>query len=245
MNFPSSRAWILAGLWVWTGLVYSYVFRCGFVQDDQEIVFAHIAPREEGGWEIFKRGWWRESLGSTPVSGDHYRPIALLGFKINHMLAGLRAPFWHGVNLLIHLINIGLFFTVVERLSGRVLIAGIASGFWAVFPTNVEVVASIIGLADLLNCWVFTCGVAGCAEPFHHDARRDLRASLPFGAFKQGERPAFALDSLWHARVGPEKILLAFSTCGHPVLRHRFFPVRLAKNSGSGKHHGFPECGLL
>lgn len=81
-----------------------------------------------------------------------YRPLTSLSYLFNYAILGNanRPAGYHCINLLLHLVNVLLVFTLVRRLAGSVRAAFLIAMLWAVHPVLTESVTNIVGRADLL-----------------------------------------------------------------------------------------------
>ena len=104
----------------------------------------------------------------TSVLFGHYIPLTRLTFSLNYFLGGMDPWGYHLLNVLLHGVNVGLFYLVARRLLAaavsvdgdgqrkRVLGAGamVAALVFGLHPLRVEPVAWVTGRADLL-CAMF------------------------------------------------------------------------------------------
>jgi hypothetical protein len=117
----------------------------GFAYDDVPIIVrdprAHDLAR---AWHFCCTSYWPRALG-----GGLYRPLTSIAFATEWAIG-------HGAPLVFHLANVALYVTlalVVLRLATLVLppvAATLAAALFAVHPVHVEVVANVVGQAELL-----------------------------------------------------------------------------------------------
>ncbi|MDQ7825820.1 MAG: tetratricopeptide repeat protein [Candidatus Eremiobacteraeota bacterium] len=86
----------------------------------------------------------------TPMAGQHYIPMILLSFSVEHHFFGLNPFYYHLTNVILHLINIVLVFFLIWLLDGRVLTAFLAAMLFGIHPLRVESVAWVSERKDLL-----------------------------------------------------------------------------------------------
>lgn len=109
----------------------------------------------------------------TIVHRDLYQPVPLLSFSIDFAIIralglqpvaeGPRAGAWvfHLANICLHALNTLLVFWATRRLSGRLAVAGIAAGIFAVHPYASETIAWINGRMMLLStCFTLAALIA-------------------------------------------------------------------------------------
>uniref|UniRef100_K3WA60 dolichyl-phosphate-mannose--protein mannosyltransferase n=1 Tax=Globisporangium ultimum (strain ATCC 200006 / CBS 805.95 / DAOM BR144) TaxID=431595 RepID=K3WA60_GLOUD len=145
----------------------------GFVWDDRAAILGNKDVHSGGNgtalWNVFANDFW-----GTPIvaidSHKSYRPLAVLSFRMNHLLTGYDARYFHAVNTLVHagcsllvwkVANV-LFAATKKHAEGThagdavsspdvngmgALLAGL---LFAVHPIHCDAIASVVGRADLL-----------------------------------------------------------------------------------------------
>ena len=96
---------------------------------------------------------WRDYL--VPSASSYYRPLINSSFILDKILWGMEAPLMHLENVILHLINTLLVFSLAQQFSRSLALksAGmpaVAALIFGLHPINVEAVAWISGRADLL-----------------------------------------------------------------------------------------------
>lgn len=86
-----------------------------------------------------------------------YTPLVTLTYWLQARLSGVDAMSFHAGSLLLHLLNIGLVYALILRLTGHGRVAFLTSMFFAVHPMQAEVVAWVSARKDLL-CTFFSLG---------------------------------------------------------------------------------------
>jgi protein O-mannosyl-transferase len=128
---------------------FSNSFWAGFALDNHMLVedTRLQAANTENVWLIFRHTY----LWPNGESGL-YRPLTSLSYLFNYAILGNanRPAGYHCINLLLHLVNVLLVFTLVRRLAGSVRAAFLVALLWAVHPVLTESVTNIVGRADLL-----------------------------------------------------------------------------------------------
>ncbi len=112
---------------------------------------------------IFTHDFWaslRPELAGDKLDSLYYRPIFSLFLMLGYEVAGLSAPGWHVIALLLHIVVAVLAFYViklsldavgvVEEKERRIL-AAFAAGFFVVHPAQAESVSWISGLVGPLS----------------------------------------------------------------------------------------------
>ncbi|VDL43709.1 unnamed protein product [Hymenolepis diminuta] len=149
-NF-ASPVWHRILLVVAAFFVYCNSLDCGFVFDDASAIVdnqdlrSHIHP----WWILFKNDFWGTPM-SYESSHKSYRPLTVLTYRWNYILAELDPWGFHLVNVLLHTITVLLFHHLSTRFiepPGSLA----ASLLFAVHPIHVEAVTGIVGRAELLS----------------------------------------------------------------------------------------------
>ena len=132
------------GLGLLVAVAYLPTLSNGFVWDDR--AFTEAAPVREAA------GIWRIWFAPSDIKGEgHYWPLTYTTFWLEHRLWGFWAPGYHGINMLLHFVNVVLIWRLLARLNALpVWGAWTAAALFAVHPVHVEAVAWVIGRKDLL-----------------------------------------------------------------------------------------------
>ena len=123
----------------------------GFCYDDLPIVSNNARVNEPDNWlAIWTTDYWSEPRNSTPNRDLLYRPIALSSYRLIRVLFGL-GPFAHHLaNVVLHSLISILIVRFCRHVGGSRAQALAAGVLFAVLPIHTEVVASVVGRADLL-----------------------------------------------------------------------------------------------
>ena len=122
----------------------------GFAFDDAEYVRGNPLLAD---WEGLRRIWWPERVSEgTYAYGveQHYWPILYTTYWIEHKLwGGFWGPGFHATNVALHCANAWLLWRLLENLS--VPGAWAVACVFAIHPSQMEAVASVIGRKDVLS----------------------------------------------------------------------------------------------
>ena len=129
---------------LFTLIIYSPVFRAGFVWDDVYYVQNNYLIRNIDLQSIFSTYWM-----------GNYHPLTILFFAIEFQLFDLNAVGYHVVNLLFHAANIALTYYIILHISRQRLVALLTALFFAINPLHTESVTWISELKDLLYTGFF------------------------------------------------------------------------------------------
>ncbi len=156
-KLSGARAMLLIGLLAI--LAYSNSLAGDFVFDDTDQIVENQNIRS---WDnlakAFTTSVWafREGAGSPAARLDlppplpYYRPLFTVMLTVEYHLFGLWPQGWHLVSLLLHILcAVGVFY-VILAVSGRSLVALLASAVFTVHPVHAESVAWVSGMTDPL-----------------------------------------------------------------------------------------------
>ncbi len=125
------------------------VLHNGFVNyDDPEYVTEN--PHIQTGLTAANVRW-----AFTSQHGGNWHPLTSISHMLDVQLFGLRANRHHGINLLLHIINVVLLFLLLERLTGRTWPSASVAALFAVHPLHVESVAWVAERKDVLSTFFF------------------------------------------------------------------------------------------
>ncbi len=145
---PDSRLGQALALAAMTFAAYMPVLRAGFIWDDDDYVTENPALRTVGG---LARIWLR------PGTTHQYYPLVHTSFWLEYHLWGLNPLGFHLDNLLLHILNALLVWTVLRRLD--VTFAWLAAAFFALHPVNVESVAWVTERKNVLSTAFYLCAL--------------------------------------------------------------------------------------
>ncbi|MGB0930656.1 MAG: tetratricopeptide repeat protein [Chitinophagales bacterium] len=96
-----------------------------------------------------------KAIFTQPIAGN-YHPVTMLSLALNYQFSGINPFGYHLVNLLLHLLNVGLVFYFVWLLSkGKKWVAFITAILFGIHPMHVESVAWIAERKDVLYAFFF------------------------------------------------------------------------------------------
>jgi protein O-mannosyl-transferase len=188
MTFSPRRAFVIAVL---ACAVAAPSIGNGFAYDDDAIIVNNPAVHGLAGVvRAFGASYWPAALG-----GSLYRPLPIALFALEWTVG-------HGAPLVFHVVNVALYIAVCVLVLGlaRRLVPEpwdlVAAALFAVHPVHVEVVANVVGQAELL-----VAAIAVLAVTRYLDGRR---AALPMCALY-----ALGLVAKEHAAVIPALFVAA------------------------------------
>lgn len=132
------------------GITYSNVYDMVFVYDDEFYIVKNQYL------DSFKSVGTIFSTNSTAGSGfqdSFYRPIQFFSYLTIKQFLGGDTWGFHLLNVLIHIFNTLLLFSLTQLLGFRRSIAFWVAALWAAHPVHAEVIAYISGTADPLQCF--------------------------------------------------------------------------------------------
>ncbi len=145
MRRRGKRDWLFALLLVAAVIVaYQPAWHGGFIWDDDAYVTGNKLLWSPDG---LKRIWFSFD------SPSQYFPLTYTVLRLEYSLWGLDPTGYHWVNILLHAANAILLWQLLRRLN--VPGAWLAAGIWALHPVQVESVAWITELKNVLMCFFF------------------------------------------------------------------------------------------
>ena len=130
-------------------LVYVPTLGFQFVYDDKPQIIENPAIH---AWRYlpnyFTSHAWAELY--PHVSGNYYRPLFLLWFRLNDALFGIDPKGWHLTSILCHVAATYMVFGLIRRLAASPWIAFSAATLFALHPVHIESVAWVSGVTDPL-----------------------------------------------------------------------------------------------
>jgi hypothetical protein len=154
MNFTASSLdrnvhWLITGLLVSIAALYSQVLQFAYVWDDVHLFVA--SNRFRGGMS------WLQAVTEPFFPGTvYFRPLVLASFIAEFRWFGVSASTSHLINLVFHLINVGLTFWLAHvvfarsQLSLPALRAWMATALYAIHPALIEPIAWVSSRFDLM-----------------------------------------------------------------------------------------------
>ncbi len=132
----------------------------GFTNDDNPVIRYNYKITEPNGWDdIWLTDYWSESGTSMPNRDLLYRPVALTFYRAVYILAGTNAVPYHICCLALHAIVTWLVIRFARLLADGNAVPLVSGLLFAVMPIHVEVVASIVGIGDMLAAGGCLCAV--------------------------------------------------------------------------------------
>ncbi|KAM6292602.1 protein O-mannosyl-transferase TMTC1 [Porphyrio hochstetteri] len=149
----AAAAAVLAGL---CALCYGNSLRGEFVHDDVWAIVNNPDVRAAAPVATaFANDFWGKRM-SENTSHKSYRPLCILTFKLNILLAGMNPFYFHAVNVILHcLVTLVLMYTCDKAVFKDCRLAFVTALFFAVHPIHTEAVTGIVGRADVLACLLF------------------------------------------------------------------------------------------
>lgn len=144
---------LIAGL---AALVYANSLANGFALDDVSIIVlnenAHGIDRVD---EAVTTHYWY----TAPASTGLYRPIAVAMYAIEWDLWDAHPAGYHAVNVALHALVSAFVLLLTLRLGASLTTAAAGAAVFAVHPVHTEVVANVVGRAELLSAAFFLGGL--------------------------------------------------------------------------------------
>jgi tetratricopeptide (TPR) repeat protein len=138
---------IAVALAVCTLLAFYPVVQNGFINfDDQSYITSN---------NYVKEGLSRESIvwafSFSNHTGHYWHPLTWLSLMLDYELFKLNPIGYHLVNLLLHIANSLLLFTILRKMTGRLWCSAFVAALFALHPLNVETVAWAVERKSVLS----------------------------------------------------------------------------------------------
>lgn len=131
-----------------TAITFSSSFYNGFLNWDDAGNITKNEHIRALSWNNIK------TLFTTPVLGM-YGPLVYLSYAVDFQIGGLNPPIYHMMNLLLHLLNVALVFSVMFVMTRSTTTASIVCALFAVHPLNVAAVTPISATSSLLYSFFY------------------------------------------------------------------------------------------
>lgn len=90
----------------------------------------------------------------------NYQPVTMLLYMLEYVLGNGSPAVFHGLNILIHLINSYLVFVLIRQISPKnSVVSLVTAAFFAIHPMHIESVAWVSELKDVLYSFFFLLGL--------------------------------------------------------------------------------------
>uniref|UniRef100_A0A8B9GNA1 Transmembrane O-mannosyltransferase targeting cadherins 1 n=1 Tax=Amazona collaria TaxID=241587 RepID=A0A8B9GNA1_9PSIT len=134
-----AAAAVLAGL---CALCYGNSLRGEFVHDDVWAIVNNPDVRAATPVAaVFANDFWGKRMAEN-TSHKSYRPLCVLTFKLNILLAGMNPFYFHAVNVILHcLVTLVLMYTCDKAVFKDCRLAFVTALFFAVHPIHTEAVS--------------------------------------------------------------------------------------------------------
>ncbi len=151
-NGQKMEAFIYIALAIFSIVCHYPALYGDFVFDDSEAILNNndIDPSLTSMKDLFRHDFWGEPINSS-TSHKSYRPLTVLSFQLDYIIAGGKKPFvFHVTNLILHSLVVVLFAKVVQQLQQEFCLSGsnncflslTASSLFASHPIHTESVST-------------------------------------------------------------------------------------------------------
>lgn len=165
------RALLVGGI---AAAVYLNTLSADFTLDDIPIIKENELITDLGNVpKFFTTNYW----GENPKNPDKslYRPLTILSYALNHAAHKLDPTGYHIVNVLLHAVASVLLYVFVAGAFEGARTAFIAAILFAVHPIHTEVVAGIVGRAEIMAL----IGTLACCIGYERATRPAMETPAP------------------------------------------------------------------
>jgi hypothetical protein len=147
------RPGIDRSFWTWlipvlvvTGISFLPMLSNGFTNWDDDIYVTRN--------QLLKGPDWNAIF--TQASASNYHPLTMATLAFNYAISGVDPFSYHFVNWLLHILNTGLVFLFIHKISGKkIYVAAFVALIFGVHPMHVESVAWVSERKDVLYTFFF------------------------------------------------------------------------------------------
>jgi tetratricopeptide (TPR) repeat protein len=146
MARPHLPAWLAGGLLMLVTIaLYWPVTQCDFVNIDDDVhVTANTEVQKGLTWESIKWAWFNSV-------NCNWHPLTMWSHMLDCQLFGLNPWGHHLTNALLHALNAGLVFTLLQQMTGARWRSLLVAALFAVHPLRVDSVAWVAERKDVLS----------------------------------------------------------------------------------------------
>lgn len=131
--------------------VFKPVLNYDFVNyDDDKYVVKNPYLVKGFSWKGLEWAFTADLLYDSPYV-DYWQPVTALSRILDGQLFGLDAAGHHRMNLIFHILNTLLLFSLLHEMTGALGRSAVVAGLFAVHPLQVEAVAWVTARKDLLS----------------------------------------------------------------------------------------------
>jgi tetratricopeptide (TPR) repeat protein len=109
-----------------------------------------------------------------------YRPVRTFSYTIDYWIWGENPFGFHLTNVLLHAAAVSVFFFLVRRLTGKLMISLIAAAIFATHPIQTDAVSYVSGRRDVLFALFY---FAAFLSYLNYSSKRSIKSLLMFAAF--------------------------------------------------------------
>jgi len=146
MARPHLPAWLAGGLLMLVTIaLYWPVTQCDFVNIDDDVhVTANTEVQKGLTWESIKWAWCNSV-------NCNWHPLTMWSHMLDCQLFGLNPWGHHLTSVLLHALNAGLVFTLLQQMTGARWRSLLVAALFAVHPLRVDSVAWVAERKDVLS----------------------------------------------------------------------------------------------
>ncbi len=171
-GLPRLNTWaMLAVILLLAAAAFALCLQNGFINlDDSGYIIENPGIRSFSGTNV--ASWF------TQFHKGNYYPLVLLTYALQYKIDGPNPFVYHAFSLAIHLVNCGLGFWLLLRLTGKRELSFVATAIWAVHPLRVESIAWAAEQKDLLYALFGLLSLGFYWEHKQHQKPRSYLLSL-------------------------------------------------------------------
>jgi tetratricopeptide (TPR) repeat protein len=147
-----TKYFVFAALAVLCLVIYAQTFGFDFINLDDDL-YVYENPFVWKGFNPANLSW-----ALTAFHASNWHPLTWISHQLDASFFGMNAGAHHAMNVIFHIANSILLFTVVKKLTGAFWRSAIVAALFAIHPAHVESVAWIAERKDVLSTlfWLLT-----------------------------------------------------------------------------------------
>lgn len=147
---PAPKAAIVALLLLLVFGVYANALKGPFLLDDRSLIRDNTLVQTVGTVPVLFKKDIIAQTPDAPVGCNSYRPLQMVTYAVDYVFWKLKPAGYHLTNVLLHLLNVFLVFSLTQRLFRSSYISYFIAAMFGLNPVGTACVTYISGRADIL-----------------------------------------------------------------------------------------------
>src|ERR1035437_1134381 len=157
-KFINDNKWQLLVLTISVFFLYAFGVNGPLFWDDMDWIVKNPLVHSLS-WSNISAIFTQNILSGNNGISNYYRPLLLISFIPNYLIAGTNPFLYHVVNDLIHLTNGLLIYYLIQRWLNNKRVAFITAFLFLVHPLQTEAVSYVVGRGDPMSVLFILVGI--------------------------------------------------------------------------------------